>query len=84
MPRGKMASEIPKIVLCFSVLAHNSTPLWLLEFCLSISVVSCSCLSEDSAEFRDVSLYMKKIDSFFLCCKFEFRLNCTEVTRDVH
>ena len=29
---GKMAYEIPEIVLCFSVLAHNSTPLWLLEF----------------------------------------------------
>ena len=53
---GKMASEIPEIVLCFSVLAHNSTPLWLLEFCLSIFVVSCSSLSEDSAKFRYVPL----------------------------
>ena len=58
---GEMASEIPEIpeiVLCFSVLAHNSTSLWLLEFCLSIFVVSCSGLSEDSAEFRYVSLYI--------------------------
>ena len=47
-----MASEIPEIVLCFSVLAHNSKPLWLLEFCLSIF------LSEDSAEFRYVPLYI--------------------------
>ena len=58
MSRGKMASESPEIVLCFSVLAHNSTPLWLLEFCLSIFVVSCSSLSEDSAEFRYVPLYI--------------------------
>ena len=55
---GKMASEIFEIVLCFSVLAHNSTPLWLLELCLSIFVVSCSCQSEDSAEFRYVPLYI--------------------------
>ena len=55
---GKMASEISEIVLCFSVLAHNSTPLWLLEFCLSSFVVSCSSLSEDSAEFRYVPLYI--------------------------
>ena len=55
---GKMASDIPEIVLCFSVLAHNSTPLWLLEFCLSIFVVTWSTLSEDSAEFRYVPLYI--------------------------
>ena len=55
---GKMASEIPEIVLCFSVLAHNSTSLWLLEFCFSSFVVSCSSLSEDSAEFRYVPLYI--------------------------
>ena len=54
----KMASEIPEIVLCFSVLAHNSTPSWLLEFCLSIFVVICSSLSEDSAEFRYVPLFI--------------------------
>ena len=54
---GKMASE-PEIVLCFSVLAHNSTFLWLLEFCVSIFVVSCSSLSEDSVEFRYVPLYI--------------------------
>ena len=41
---------------CF--LAQHSTPLWLLEFCLSIFVVSCSTLSEDSAEFRYVPLYI--------------------------
>ena len=40
---GEMASEIPDI---FHVLAHNSTRLRLLEFCLSIFVVSCSSLSE--------------------------------------
>ena len=34
--------------------AQNSTPLWLLEIWLSISVVS---LSEDSAEFRYVPLH---------------------------
>ena len=55
---GKMASEIPEIVLCFSVLVHNSTLLLLLEFCLSIFVVSCSSLTEDSAEFRYVPLYI--------------------------
>ena len=63
-----MASEIPEIVLCFSVLAHNSTPLWLLEFCLSIFVVSCSSLSEDSADFRYVPLYMA--DQVVLRCFF--------------
>ena len=41
----------------FMLLAHNPTPLWLLEFWLSIFVVSCSSLSEDSAEFRYVPLY---------------------------
>ena len=50
---AKMASEIPGIVLCFSVLAHNSTPLWLLEFWLS-----CSNWSEDNTEFRYVPLYI--------------------------
>ena len=56
---GKMASEIPEIVLCFPVLAHNSTPLWLLEFCLSILVVSCSSLSEPNLgmpRFNDILL----------------------------
>ena len=55
---AKMASEIPEIVLCFSVLVHNSTPLLLLEFCLSIFVLSCSSLTEDSAEFSYVPLYI--------------------------
>ena len=53
--------------LCFCM-AHNSSPLWLLEFCLSIFVVSCSSLSEDSAEFRYVSLYIA--DQVELCCSF--------------
>ena len=40
---GEMASEIPKF---FMFLAHNSTRLSLLEFCLSIFVLSCSSLSK--------------------------------------
>ena len=42
---GEKASEIPEIFHVFQ-LAHNSTRLRLLEFCLSIFVVSCSSLSE--------------------------------------
>ena len=59
-----MASEIPEIVYS---LAHNSTPLWLLEFCLSIFAVSCSSLSEDGAEFRYVPLYIAD-QVEFRCC----------------
>ena len=46
-----------KFLKSFMLLAHYSTPLWLLEFCLSIFVVSCSSLNEDSTEFRYVPLY---------------------------
>ena len=53
--QGKWLPKFPK---SFMFLAHNSTPLWLLEFCLSIFAVSCSSLSEDSAEFRYVPLYI--------------------------
>ena len=53
--QGKWRSKFPK---SFMLHVHNSTPLWPLEFCLSISAVSCSSLSEDSAEFRYVPLYM--------------------------
>ena len=48
----------PKFPKSFMLLAHSSTPLWLLEFCLSIFTVSCSSLSEDSAERRYVPLYI--------------------------
>ena len=48
----------PKFLRQSILLAHNSTPLWLLEFCLSIFAVSCSSLSEDSAEFRYAPLYI--------------------------
>ena len=51
--QGKWRPKFPK---SFMLLAHNSTPLWLLEFCLSIFAVSCSSLSEDSAKFRYVAL----------------------------
>ena len=70
-----MASEIPEIVY---ILAHNSTPLWLLEFCLSIFAVSCSSVSEDSAEFRYVPLYIAgQVE--FRCCFFteELHINPT-------
>ena len=53
--QGKWRPKFPK---SFMLWAHNSTPLWLLEFCLSIFAVSCSSLSEDSAEFRYVPLYI--------------------------
>ena len=53
-----MESEIPEIVM---LLAHNSTPLWLLEFCLSIFAVSCFSLSEDSAEFLGMSRFISLI-----------------------
>ena len=42
---GEMASEIPEMYHMM-FLPHNSTRLRLLEFCLSIFVVSCSSLSE--------------------------------------
>ena len=41
---GEMASEIPEMFHVFA--RHNSARLRLLEFCLSILVVSCSSLSE--------------------------------------
>ena len=53
--QGKWRPKFPK---SFMLLAHNSTPLWLLEFCLSIFAVSCSSLSEDNAEFRYAPLYI--------------------------
>ena len=53
------------------LLAHNSMPLWLLEFCLSTFVVSCSSLSEDSAEFRYVPLYISdQVEFPKFCCSF--------------
>ena len=48
----------PKLMKSFVLLAHNSRPLWQMEFCLSIFAVNCSSLSEDSAEFRYVPLYI--------------------------
>ena len=50
----------PKFLKSFMLLAHNSRPLWQMEFCLKISIfaVNCSSLSEDSAEFRYVPLYI--------------------------
>ena len=48
----------PKFPKSIMLLAHNSRPLWQLEFCLSIFAVSCFSLSEDSAEFRYVPLYI--------------------------
>ena len=51
--QGKWRPTFPK---SFMLLAHNSRPLWQLEFCLSIFAVSCSSLSEDNAEFRYVQV----------------------------
>ena len=53
--QGKWRPKLPK---SFMLLTHNPRPLWQLEFCLSISAVSCSSLSEDSAKFRYVPLYI--------------------------
>ena len=53
--QGKWRPKFPKSFMLF---AHNSRPLWQLECCLSIFGVSCSSLSEDSAEFRYVPLYI--------------------------
>ena len=53
--RGKWSPKFPK---SFMLLAHNSSPLWLLEFCSSIFALSCSSLREDSAEFRYFPLYI--------------------------
>ena len=55
MSRKGMASEIPEIVYAFG---PQLKALWQLEFCLNIFAVSCSSLSEDSAEFRYVPLYI--------------------------
>ena len=52
---GEMVSEIPEIVYAFGR-KLNALSLWLLEICLSASVVSCYSLSEDSAEFWYVPL----------------------------
>ena len=46
----------PKLPESFMLSAQNSTPLWLLEICPSISIVSCYSLSEDSAKFKYVPL----------------------------
>ena len=61
---------LPKFPKSFMPLTHNSTPLWLLEFCLSIFAVNCSSLSEDSAEFRYVPLYIADQVEFrcSFCC----------------
>ena len=56
--QGKWRPKFPK---SFMLLAHNSTPLWLLEFCLSIFAVSCSSLIEDSAELRYVRSFISLI-----------------------
>ena len=53
--QGKWRPKFPKSFR-FILLAHNSGPLWQLEFCSSIFAVSCSSLNEDSAEFRYVPL----------------------------
>ena len=58
------------------LLAHNSTPLWLLEFYLSIFVVSCSSLSEDSAEFSYDPLHIADQAEFP-----EFRCSFTRTLR---
>ena len=50
-----MASEIPEIVYAFG---PQVKALWQLEFCLSILAESCSSLSEDSAKFMYVPLYI--------------------------
>ena len=50
-----MASEIPEIVHAFG---PQLKALWQLEFSLSLFAVTCSSLSEDSAEFRYVPLYI--------------------------
>ena len=44
--QGKWPPKFPK---SFMLLGHNSRPLWQLEFCFSIFAVSCSNLSEESA-----------------------------------
>ena len=54
------------------LLVHNSTPLWPLEFCLSIFAVSCSTLSEDRAEFRYVPLYIADRTSHYSNLKFSY------------
>ena len=58
--QGKWRPKFPK---SYILLAHYSTRLCLLKFCLRICVVSCSSLSEvkwseDSVEFRYVPLYV--------------------------
>ena len=74
---GVRHSRFPK---SFMLLAHNPTPpLWLLEFWLSIFVVSCSSLSEDSAEFRYVPLYIANHPSIL---QVEFR--CSFSLQELH
>ena len=71
---GKWRQNLPK---SFMLLAHNSRPLWQLEFCLSIFAVSCSSLSEDSAEFRYVPLYIA--DQVEFRCSFSQELHITPI-----
>ena len=68
--RGKWRPKFPK---SFMLLAHNSRPLWHLEFCLSIFAVTCSSLIEDSAEFRYVPLNIADQVEF----RFSFFMNFT-------
>ena len=68
--QGKWCPKFPK---SFMLLAHNLTPLWLLEFCLSIFGARCSSLSEDTAEFRYVPLYIADQVEF----RFSFYKNFT-------
>ena len=71
--QGKWRPKFPK---SFMLLAHNSRPLWQLEFCL-IFTVSCSSLSDDSAEFRYVPLYIA--DQVEFRCSFSQELHITPI-----
>ena len=71
---AKMASEI-----CLWPTTH-ATPLWLLEFCLSIFTVSRSSLSGDSVEFRYVPLNIAdQVES-----RCSFYKNCTLLQSKFH
>ena len=76
--QGKWRPKFPK---WFMLLALNPTPLWVLEFWLSTFVVSCSSLSEDSAEFRYVPLYIADHPSIL---QVEFRCSFSFITRTSH
>ena len=73
--QGKWRPKFPK---SFMLLAHNSTEAFMaVGILLKYFAVSCSSLSEDSAEFRYVPLYIA--DQVEFRCSFSQELHITSI-----